>query len=142
MADEKPVLSDPDRYPDDKLIHACLGKRKTALWIAFFTSLHDQHPNLSEEWRYYKDGHNWLMKVTKKSKTIFWLSVWKNGFKITFYLSDKADEAIATSNLSGELKESFKTGKRYGKIRGITIDFSKKQDIEQADILIGIRRKL
>ena len=142
MSTEKPILSDPEQYPTEEVIYACIGKRKQALWSSFFEMIHEQHPDFSEEWRYYKDGKNWLMKVTRKSKTIFWLSVWKNAFKITFYLSDKAEESIDQSDISEELKEQFKTGKHYGKIRGLTIDFSKRKDIEYAQSLIAIRRKI
>jgi hypothetical protein len=81
------------------------------------------------------------MKVTRKSKTIFWLSVWKNAFKITFYFSDKAEELINQSNIPDDLKEEFKNGKRYGKIRGLTVVFRKKKDIEYADSLIVIKLK-
>ncbi len=141
MTTEKPILKDPDQYPTDDVIYACIGKRKKALWISFFDALHEAHPDFSEEWRYYKDGKSWLMKVTRKSKTIFWLSVWKNAFKIGFYFSDKAEESINHSDIPDDLKEEFKTGKRYGKIRGLAIVFSKKKDIEYAKTLMAIRLK-
>lgn len=140
MLTEKPILTDPDQYPTEEVIFSCIGKKK-ALWCSFFDALHDQHPDFSEEWRYYQDGKNWLMKVTRKSKTIFWLSVWKNAFKITFYFSDKAEEMIYDSDVSDTLKEEFRNGTRYGKIRGLTIVFSKKQDIAYAESLITIRLK-
>ena len=140
MSDEKPILKDPDQYPTDEVIFSCIGGKK-ALWISFFDALHERHPDFSEEWRYYKDGKNWLMKVTRKSKTIFWLSVWKKAFKITFYLSDKAEALIDQSDIADDLKEQFKNGKRYGKIRGLTITFRKKKDIEYAESLIAIRLK-
>ncbi|MBN1124207.1 MAG: DUF3788 domain-containing protein [Sedimentisphaerales bacterium] len=140
MVTEKPVLKEPDQYPTEDVIYSCIGKKK-ALWISFFNTLHEQHPDFSKEWRYYNDGKNWLMKVTRKSKTIFWLSVWKNAFKITFYLSDKAEESVSRSDLPDALKKDFKNGKRYGKIRGLTIAFSKKKDIEYAESLIAIRCK-
>lgn len=141
MADDKPILSDPDQYPTDEVIFSCLGRKKT-VWCAFFDALHERHPDLSEEWRYYKDGNNWLMKVTRKKKTIFWVSVWKNAFKVTFYFSDKAEEAILASDVPDPMKDDFRTGKRYGKIRGVTVLFDKKQDIEIAETLIGVRVKM
>ena len=141
MCTEKPILKDPDQYPTEEIIYACIGKKK-ALWTAFFDALHEQHPDFSEEWRYYKDGKNWLMKVTRKSKTIFWLSVWKNAFKVTFYFSDKAEALINHSDIPDDLKEAFKHGKRFGKIRGLTIIFSKKKDIEYVEALIAIRVKI
>ncbi len=140
MSVEKPILNDPDQFPTEEVIYSCIGKRKT-LWISFFDMLGEHHPDFSQEWRYYKDGKNWLMKVTRKSKTIFWLSVWKNDFKIGFYFSDKAEELINQSDIPDDLKEEFKNGKRYGKIRGLTIVFRKKKDIEYADSLIAIRLK-
>ena len=140
MPVDKPILNDPDQYPTEEVIYSCIGRRKT-LWISFFDMLGEQHPDFSQEWRYYKDGKNWLMKVTRKSKTIFWLSVRKNDFKIGFYFSDKAEELIDQSDISDDLKQQFKTGKRYGKIRGLTIVFRKKKDIEYAKLLIAIRLK-
>ena len=141
MSDEKPILKDPDQYPTAEVIFGCIGKRKP-LWISFFDALHERHPDFKEEWRYYKDGKNWLMKVSRKSKTIFWLSVWQDGFKIGFYFSDKAEALINQSAIPDELKEAFKHGKRYGKIRGLTIVFRKKKDIEHAHSLIAIRLKV
>ena len=140
MSVEKPILNDPDQYPTEEVIYSSIGQRK-ALWISFFDTLHEHHPDFSEEWRYYNDGKNWLMKVTLKSKTIFWISVRKNAFRITFYFSDKAEELINQSDIPDDLKEEFKNGKRYGKIRGLTFVFRKKKDIEYANSLIAVRLK-
>ena len=72
---------------------------------------------------------------------MFWLSVCRGCFQITYYLSDKAEDLIQQSDLPTDLKESFLNGKRYGKIRGVTIVFRKKSDIGNAESLIGIRLK-
>ena len=141
MSTEEPVLNDPDQYPTEEVIYSCIGKKKT-LWVSFFDALHERHPDFSQEWRYYNDGKSWLMKVTRKSKTIFWLSVGKSAFQITFYFSDKAEELIKQSDIPDDLKEEFLNGRRYGKIRGLTIVFRKKKDIEHAESLIAIRLKV
>jgi len=137
---EKPILNNPDQFPTDEVIFSCIGKTKT-LWIVFFEYIQEKYPEFSQEWRYYKDGNNWLMKVSKKSKTIFWVSVWKDTFKVGFYFGDKAEEDINNSEISDELKEQFKNGKRYGKIRGLSIRFKNEQDIEHVKSLIPIRIK-
>ena len=97
---------------------------------------------LPQEWRYYRDGKSWLLKVTRKKKTIFWLSIIKGSFRTTFYFTDKAEEALMSSDLSDELKEKFKSGKQFNKIRGVTIVYAKKKDIEEAKILIGIKMRM
>ena len=135
---DQPILGDKSVFPTQEIIFSHIGKSKT-LWQALFESIHADHPDISEEWRYYNDGKSWLMKVTRKSKTVFWLSILKNSFRTTFYFSDKAKDLIAKSEISPSLKDQFKKGKKYGAIRGLTIVFKKKWDVKDAQELIGIK---
>ena len=135
---EKPILTDKDLFPTEKVIFSHIGKSKT-LWQSLFEYIHTNHPDISEQWRYYNDGKSWLLKVTRKSKTIFWLTVIKNYFRITFYFTNRAEETINKSSISDELKKQFKEGKHYGKIRGLTVTFKNKKDIEYAKALITIK---
>lgn len=135
---EQPILTDKNQYPTEEIIYSLLGKTKP-LWNSVFEYIRTNHPDISEEWRYYNDGQSWLMKVTRKSKTIFWLSVIKGSFRITFYFTDKAEEAINSISISGRLKAQFGDAKKFGKIRGITIVFKNKKDVEDAKMLIAIK---
>lgn len=137
---EKPILTDENQFPTEEVIFSIIGKTKP-LWISFFNNIHEQYPDFNEEWRYYKDGKSWLMKVVRKKKTVFWLSLIKDAFSITFYFSDKAEEDIIESRISEELKEKFRHGKHYGKIRGLTVIINNVKDIEQVKELIPIRIK-
>lgn len=132
------VLKDKEIYPTEEIIFSHLGKTKT-LWEELFNHIHASHPDLKEEWRYYNDGKSWLMKITHKTKTIFWLSVIPKAFRITFYFGDKAELAILNSAISDELKKDFMEGKRYGKIRGITLQMKSKENIEAAIELIRLK---
>ena len=97
------------------------------------------HPDFSEQWKYYNDGKSWLLRITKKRKTIFWLSIIHDSFRITFYFGDKVEPAIMESTISNTLKEQFKGGKRFGKIRGLTLQMDNKQNVEFAKELISIK---
>ena len=138
---DKPILNDKDQFPTDEVIFQHIGKSKVH-WESFFEFMHTTHPDFIEQWRFYKDGKSWLMKVVKKSKTIFWLSIIKNGFRITFYFGDKAEQMILDSTISDSLKNEFKNGQRYGKIRGLTILMNTKKNIEFAKELISIKLKI
>lgn len=135
---EGPVLTNKDQFPDEDVIFSHIGKARK-LWESFFEYIHSSHPDFEENWRFYKDGNSWLMKVARKSKTIFWLSVIKGTFRTTFYFTDRAEKAIVESSLSDELKQSFSEGKKYNKIRGITVIHKRLKDVEYAKILIGIK---
>jgi hypothetical protein len=134
----QPVLSDKTQFPTEEIISSHLGKTKE-IWVSFFQYLHKNHPDMSSEWRYYNDGKSWLMKNTRKKKTVFWLSVLKGTFRVTFYFTERAAKAIADSTIPAEMKKQFKEGKQYGKIRGLTVLFKFKKDIETAKKLLLIK---
>ncbi len=135
------ILKDENQFPTEEIIFSHIGKSKI-FWESIFNYIHVNHPDFSEQWKYYNDGKSWLLKVTKKSKTIFWLSIIKGSFKITFYFGDKAEETIMKSSISAALKDQFKNGKRFGKIRGLTLLMNNKQNIEFAKELISIKLKI
>lgn len=137
----KQLLSDKDQFPSEEIIFSHLGDSRL-LWTNLFESTHTRYPEFSEEWRYYNDGKRWLMKVLKQTKTIFWLSVIEEAFIITFYFSDKAETAILESKLSDELKKSFQNGKRFGKIRGISVQLKHQSDVDYILELVAIKLRI
>jgi hypothetical protein len=133
-----PVLTDAGQFPTEEIIAAYLGGAQP-LWQALFNYIHESHPELNEEWRYYNDGKSWLLKVTKKAKTVCWVSVYQGLFRMTFYFAEKAEAAIIACGITKKLKEQFRTGKHYGAIRGLTITFQSAKDVEQAKVLIPLK---
>ena len=138
---EKPCLNDKDEYPDDEVLSRYLGKVKS-IWDSFIDFINESHPSFSMEWRYYRDGKSWLNKITKKKKTICWVSLYPNKFKTTFYFPDKAEELITASKLRKAYIDQFINGKRYGKTRGLTVEIKKSTDLNTTKTLIGIKEQL
>jgi len=132
------VLTNKDQFPTNDVIFSHIGKSKI-FWDSLFTHIHANYPDFEEQWRFYNDGKCWLFKMMRKSKTIFWLSVLGGSFKITFYFGDKAEQALMESAISKELKNQFKNGKRYNKIRGITLSINGKKDIDDVMSLIRVK---
>ncbi len=135
---DQPVLSDKNQYPTEEIIFSHIGKTRE-LWKLLFDHIHQTHSDFTEQWRYYLDGKSWLLKVTRKSKTIFWLSIVDGTFRTTFYFTDRAGPAISKSALSDASKQQFKSGNKYGKIRGITVRYRYKRDVEDAKRLIELK---
>lgn len=135
---EKPCLNDKAEYPDDKVLTYYLGDAKDA-WDELDEFLENRHPSLSGEWRYYNDGKSWLYKITKKSKTICWVGVYRGKFKTTFYFSDRAESLIVSSTLRKKYIEQFVDGRRFGKTRGLTVDIRKVADLSTTKKLIAIK---
>ncbi|MDD5066937.1 MAG: DUF3788 family protein [bacterium] len=138
---EKPILSDKDIFPSGKVIFSHI-KRSRTLWESLFEYIKTEYPDISREWRYYLDGKRWLLKVTRKSKTMFWLSLVDHSFRTTFYFNHKAERLIRESNIPDRLKEQFLGKDRSRKIHGITIVFKNKKDVEYAKKLLEIKLKI
>lgn len=135
------LLSDPQVKPDEKLIFSIIGEKKI-LWQELMNYLKINYPDASGDWNYYNDGKLWLFKMTRKKKTIFWGTLLEDTFKITFYFGDKAEPVILESSLTDEVKQNFMTGKRYGKIRAISVKVNDVSDLEIIKTTIGIKVKL
>jgi len=135
---EPPVLTDKNQFPTEEVLARHLGKSRP-LWDSFFDFLHSEHPDFKEEWRYYNDGKSWLMKITHKKKTIFWLGVNSGSFRISAYFVERAKKAVASSELSDDLKAQFVTGKKFGTLKSISIAFKRKRDIADARVLADLK---
>ncbi len=135
---EQPCLNDKTEYPDDKVLKRCLGDAKDA-WDGLAAILESNYPNYSKEWRYYNDGKSWLCKITKKTKTICWVSVFRGKFTTTFYFPDRAESLIVNSTLRKKYIEQFVNGRRYGKTRGLTVNIRRVADLSTTKKLIAIK---
>lgn len=132
------LLHDPDVFPSDEVIYAHLSKAR-GLWKQVMERLSEVCPGAESQWRYYVDGKSWLMKVTFRKKTLCWISVDAGSFRMTFYFGDKATSLIADSDIPAELKGQFATGRRVGKIRGITVRVRRKADVQTACSLMELK---
>ncbi len=135
---EQPVLTDKHTFPSEEVIFSHIGKAKS-LWSALFDHIHVAYPDFAEDWNYYLDGKSWLLKVSRKKKTVFWLSVLPGTFRTTFYFTAKAAGQIQESNLSSELKKQFSDPAKHGKIRGVTLVYTAQKDVEEAKKLIRLK---
>jgi hypothetical protein len=112
-----PILSDESHIPTAKIIFSHLGKSKP-LWLALFQFIADAHPDFTQEWRYYRDGKRWLMKVQHKKKT------------------------VEDSTISEKLKNQYRNARSFGKLRGISVVYRNQNDVEFAKELIGIKMSI
>jgi hypothetical protein len=135
------VMSDPLVKPDEKLIFSIIGEKKI-LWQEIMNYLKSNYPDASGQWNYYKDGKAWLFKVVQKKKTIFWSAILEDTFRLTFYFGDKAEPVIVESKLPDKVKQDFLTGKKYGKIRAISLKINDMKDVEIVKTIVPIKVKI
>jgi hypothetical protein len=138
---ENLVLSDKQIIPTDDYIFSIIGEKKI-LWQTIMNYVSENYKDISGSWNYYNDGKQWLFKLVQKKKTIFWAGILKDTFRVTFYFGDKAEPLIDASDLPRNIIDDFKNGKRYGKIRAISIKMSDLTDVEYVKKIIQIKTKM
>ena len=132
------VLTDKSVVPDDKLIFSIIGENRVH-WLNLMETLRKKYPDAQGLWNYYNDGKNWLFKMVLKKKTLFWIGILADTFRITFYFGDKAESLIESSSLPAYIKSEYKNGQRFGKIRAISFRVEKNENIENALLLADIK---
>jgi hypothetical protein len=138
---EKLVLGDKNIFPSDDILFSIIGDKKV-VWEKIMSYVNENYKNITSEWRYYNDGKQWLFKMQQKKKTIFWIGVLKDTFRITFYFGNKAEPVIVASNLPVRIKDDFLNGKRFGSIRAISTTITGPGDLENIYKLIDLKTKL
>jgi hypothetical protein len=134
------VLTDKSVNPTEDLIFSII-KENREHWISLMEGIHSKFAGASGEWRYYNDGKSWLFKMTLKKKTLFWLGVQSDTFRVTFYFGDKAESFIENSALPASVINDFINGRRFGKLRAITYKMYSSFDVENALMTAEIKSK-
>jgi Protein of unknown function (DUF3788) len=141
MAENEILLTDRNIFPSDEIIFSIIGEKK-GFWNVIMKFMADNYIGSAGEWNFYNDGKRWLFKMVYKKKTVFWATILTNGFNVTFYMGNKAEPVIESSDLPVDLKEEFKTAKRYGLIRPLTFTVTSKEDLKNILKVIDIKVKL
>ena len=137
---ETNILSDESVRPTDELVFSIIGDREL-LWKQTMSYLYDNNNDISEAWKYYKDGKSWLFRALKKKKTIFWIRLVDDTFRIAFWFAEKLEPIIVQSELPDRLKEEYKSAKSFNKSRCIYIDMQDSGDLQNVKKLIDLKIK-
>jgi hypothetical protein len=135
------VLTDPNVKPTDELVWSYIGEYHI-YWQQIIEYLYKNHVDITEEWRFYNDGKSWLYRTLRKKKTIYWIGILKDTFRISFWLGEKAEPVIEASSLSESVKEYYRDAKRYKIGRCISIIMSSPEDLDDVIKLIELKLKM
>ncbi len=95
---------------------------------------------LVKECGHYNDGIFWLCKVYYKKKTVFWLSILDNYFKIGFYFTKRRGQRIAELDIDNNLKKDFGRNSKIGRLTLLVVNMQRKEQID--DVIKIIEYKM
>lgn len=135
------VLTNPNVQPDEQQIFGIIGE-KSSFWLELHDYLHHQHTDISEGWRFYNDGKCWLFRYIKKTKTICWIAMLEETFRVGFWFGAKAEPIILASDLPENIKEEYRNAKKTKIGSGIGIVINSRTDVENVIKLMELRIKI
>jgi len=135
------VLTDPKVQPTDELVSSIIGENHV-YWQQIIDYMYENHVDITEEWRFYNDGKSWLYRVLRKKLTIYWVGILKDTFRISFWLSNKAEPLVESSDLPERIKEEFRSAKRFNTTRCVSIVMGSPEDYENVIKLIELKMKI
>ena len=130
---EVQLLNDAAVYPSESVLASALGDCNETYQV-LISKLPEYLIEL--EWRYYNDGKAWLGKAVGKKKTVFWLSIWQNFFRVSFHFTEKTRAGIQDLPVSEEVKKQIENAQIKGKLVSLVIDVSNVQDLKDVLALI------
>lgn len=130
MEEKKPLqlLRNPDQVPDNHLLRHIISEELFDTYQTLQILLSDI--GLIPEWRYYRDGKSWLCKITRKKKTIVWISVWESFIKTSFYFTEKNRNEIMRLDIDNTFKTAFFRNKATGKLIPLVLEIQNKEMLQ------------
>ncbi len=151
MNEPNMLMRDPLAEPEAGMIAGGLGERAYALYLDFLAKIDAEGISLLP-WKFFNDGKVWLAKGeyrwvsprgANKAKPIFWLSIWKGYFEVSFHFAHAIPEEIAELPLSDKTMGSVRgNGEIKGNVtwKSIRIDVSTKAQLKDALLIATFRR--
>jgi hypothetical protein len=134
-------LSDKNIIPTEDLIFSIIGYNKI-FWQRIMQYASENFRDASGSWNYYNDGKRWLFKLVLKKKTLFWAGILTDTFRVTFWFGDKAEPFIEAAVLPPAVKDEFRSARKYGAVRAVSIVVREQSDADNVITLISLKSKL
>jgi len=135
------VLTDPTVVPNEELVFKRIGTKRL-FWKQIAEHLYANHKEITEAWQFYNDGKCWMFRYLKRKKTICWLGVQEDTFRVGFWLSDKARPVIEQSDLTEAVKESYRNARQTKIGCGFSIVVNEPSDAENVLKMIELKLKI
>jgi hypothetical protein len=135
------VLTNPNVQPTEELIFSIIGEN-SVYWKHIIDYLYETHFDITEEWRFYNDGKSWLYRALRKKNTIYWIGIQKDTFRVSFWLSEKAEPIVEASSLPERIKEEYRNARRFKIGRCITVIIYSHEDFENVLKMIELKLKI
>ena len=116
------------KKPTDAQLTAALGPSRP-VWDQLLTDLAEQHGISGHEWKSYSSKAGWSCRVTRKGRTIVWLSPEHHGFMAAFIMGERAMRVVRESRWPQRIRAAIENAPKYPEGTGIRLQVTSSRDI-------------
>lgn len=134
------IFTDKLIIPNNNDLSEDLGQ-KIELWQNIRNIVFEKHPSATEEWNYPGKKYGWSFRIKDKKRAIIYFLPREKYFKVAFAFGQKATNEILASSISPYIKNELESARVYAEGRGIRIDVTDKEIMDDIKMLIDIKLK-
>jgi len=135
------LLSEQNVLPTKEVMKNVLGE-SYLVFNELMEIITNNQFKLVKKCGHYKGGKYWLCKVCYKKKTVFWLSVLDNFFKVGFFFTEKNGSGMTKLDIENNIKEDFKRIQKNGKLKLLVLNIHRKEQIDDVIKIIEYKKGL
>ena len=135
---DRSIFADESQRPSEGDLVDALGYN-----IKYWTEIKDyvclKYPKAFKEWNFPGQKYGWSFRIKDKKRAIIYLLPRDRYFKVAFVFGQKATDEIMNSNIASEIKDILESARVYAEGRGIRIDVTDNNVIEEIKKLVDIK---
>jgi hypothetical protein len=125
-------------HPRDRDLDEVLG-RTGALWTQLRNDLASRFAPLDESWTWSGQSHGWILKLTRKRRTVLYMVPGRGSFVASFALREPDWKVAQGSDLSAAVLEIIANAPPYAEGRGVRLEVRSRKDLGQVLTLAEIK---
>jgi len=135
---DKSLFTDKKITPTDDDLKKALGET-FALWQLIVEFVHLCYANALDDWNYPGEKYGWSFRIKDKKRAIVYLLPRENCFKVAMVFGQKATDKIMESDIFESIKTELAAARVYAEGRGIRIEITNENQLEDIKKMIDIK---
>lgn len=104
-----------------------------------FVTLTQRGSDTTGEWKRYGKKSPWVLKVSQRDRTLFYVTPKAHAFEATVILGDRATEAALAGRVSKKLHASIRAARRYAEGRPVRVVIRKEAELSAVEELVAVK---
>lgn len=130
---EERAFIDRNRLPTDQGIREALGKAG-----AYYTDFESMSEDCTKEWKYHNRRYGWTLKVSRRKKPIYWITILHRHFLLGCHLQPEEKEASLALDLVEGTRRNIEGAKKFPEGFGIELTIKDEAGYREAKAILGI----